>query len=66
MNGFYIQIQNGLLRDGHRQRMGSAVWEYMWCLDKLTKIDDDGNGYVLGGKPVRLAELKKGLAVGSF
>ena len=33
----------------------------MWCLDKITKIDDNGIGWVLGGKPVRLKDLKEEL-----
>lgn len=54
---FYITVSNGLLKDGHRKRMGSAIWEFMWCLDKITKIDSKGDGYVLGGKPVKLEEF---------
>lgn len=37
--------------------MGSAVWEFMWCLDKITKIDDKGMGWVLGGKPINLKDI---------
>lgn len=56
---YYITISNGLLKDGHRQRMGAAVWEFMWLLDKMTdKID----GKVLGGKPVQLKEISDNLA----
>lgn len=58
---FYITIKNGLIKDGHRQRMGSAVWEFMWILDKITKIDEDGMGWVLGGKSIKLSEIKKDL-----
>lgn len=57
MKGFGIEVKNNLLEPKHVKAMGSAVWEYMWCLDKMTKIDDDGLGYVLGGKPIKLDEL---------
>lgn len=40
--------------------MGSAVWEFMWCLDKMTMIGRDGRGVVLGGKPVQLKEIGMG------
>jgi hypothetical protein len=61
MKGFGIEIKNNLLDPKHITAMGSSVWEYMWCLDKMTKIDDDGLGYVLGGKPIKLDEVKKDL-----
>lgn len=61
MNGFYIQIANGLIKDGHRQRMGSAVWEFMWLLDHITQIDENGTGHILGGKPIKLADIRKDL-----
>src|SRR3990167_4228495 len=54
---FYITISNGLLKNDHRKRMGASVWEFMWCLDKITKIDQRGVGYVLGGKPIKLEEI---------
>ena len=54
---FYIQISNGLLQGAHRKQMGEAVWEFMWCIDKVTKVDEDGTGWVLGGKPIKLKDL---------
>lgn len=54
---FYIQVSNGLLKNGHRKRIGEAVWEFMWCIDKITQIDEQGCGWVLGGKPIQLKEL---------
>lgn len=60
---FYITISNGLLKDGHRKRMGSSVWEFMWLMDKVTKIDNSGMGWVLGGKPIRLKEIAEELGV---
>lgn len=43
--------------------MGSAVWEFMWCLDKITKIDEDGIGWILGGKPINLKDIKEELGI---
>ena len=59
MNGFYINITNKLLDPKHCKAMGSgsSVWEYMWCLDKMTTIDDKGVGWVLGGKPINLGDI---------
>lgn len=37
--------------------MGAAVWLYMWCIDKVTKIDDEGWGWVLGGRPIKYKEI---------
>lgn len=55
---FYITVSNGLLTADHHDRMGEAVWMFMWCIDKITKIDDGGWGYVLGGKPIKIDEIK--------
>jgi hypothetical protein len=57
---FYITISNGLLKDNHRKRMGGAVWEFMWLIDKVTQIDEQGFGWVLGGKSVKLKDLAMG------
>ncbi len=54
---YYITVSNGLLTKEHKKKMGSAVWEFMWCLDKMTMVDKDGRGVVLGGKPVQLNEI---------
>lgn len=54
---FYINISNGLLEDDHQERMGAAVWQFMWLIDKVTKIDEEGTGWVLGGKPLQLKDL---------
>ncbi len=58
---YYITISNGLLSRQHRKAMGSSVWEFMWLIDKVTSIDAQGNGHVLGGKPIKLAEIAKAL-----
>lgn len=59
MKGFFIEVTNNLLDPKHRESMGTAVWEFMWCLDKITSIDEDGVGKVLGGRPIKLEEICK-------
>ncbi len=59
MENFNITVSNGLLKDDHEERMGPAIWQYIWLLDKITKIDSDGLGLVLGGKPINLKDIAK-------
>jgi hypothetical protein len=40
----------------HRGRIGSALWEFVWCLDKITE-ERDGIGIVLGGSPVKIRQI---------
>jgi len=63
MKGFFIEITNNLLDPKHRKRMGTAVWEFMWCLDKITKIDDGGLGWVYGGRPINLKEIREEIGI---
>lgn len=56
MKNYYIQINKNLLEPKHVKAMGSALWEYAWCLDRVTRIVN-GAGVVLGGKPVKLVEI---------
>ena len=63
MKGFYIEITNNLLDPKHRKSMGTAVWEYMWCLDKITLVDEKKVGWVFGRKPVKLIEIKKEIGI---
>ena len=56
MKGFYIEITNNLLDPKHQKAMKDSVWLFMWLLDKMTSIDEDGIGKVLGGKPIKWEE----------
>ncbi len=49
-----IPIWNGLLE--HRDRMGAAIWEFIWCLDRITQ-EKNGVGIVSGGAPVRAKQI---------
>lgn len=52
MKGFGIEIKNTLIEPRHIETMGMALWLYLWMLDKVTVINDAGEGLVLGGKPI--------------
>lgn len=41
--------------------MGSSVWLYMWLLDKMTSVDEEGIGLVLGGKPIKHEDFEDNL-----
>lgn len=41
--------------------MGSSVWQFMWLIDKVTRIDEDGWGWILGGKPINLKDIAIGV-----
>ena len=49
-----LPVWNGIL--DHRERLGGAIWEFLWCLDKIT-VEKEGVGIVLGGKPIKVEEI---------
>jgi len=55
-------VWNGLLEAKHRKRIGEALWEFLWCLDRITQ-ERDGVGLVLGGKPVACKDVADGFDV---
>lgn len=52
---------SGLLVEEHIKRIGTAIYEFLWCLDKITSEYTDENGEkrgrVLGGKPIDANEI---------
>jgi DNA-binding MarR family transcriptional regulator len=48
-----IGITTGILEKKHREAIGSDIWIFMWCVNKVTKKD----GLLLGGKPIKLREI---------
>ena len=62
MKGFYIEVTNNLLEKKHRKQMGTSVWEFLWCLDKITIIKNSV-GILLGGRPVKLEEIESDLGI---
>ena len=63
MKGFGIEIKNDLLDPKHIESMGVAVWLYMFFIDKMTSISEEGIGKVLGGKPIKYEEVKAELGL---
>lgn len=63
MKGFGIYIQNDLLEPKHIAAMQDAVWLFMWLEDKVTIKTPSGDGIVLGGKPVKYAEVNAELGI---
>lgn len=62
--GFGIEIKNDLLEPKHVEAMGpSPVFLYMWFIDRMTSIGEDGIGKVLGGKPVVFEEVQQDLGI---
>jgi hypothetical protein len=49
-----IPLWNGVFE--HYDRIGDALWEFLWCVDAITK-EKDGIGLVLGGAPVKLKRI---------
>ena len=40
----------------HCERIGPALWEFVWIIDKIT-AESDGIGLVLGGAPVKIRQI---------
>ncbi len=63
MKGFFIEITNNLLDPKHREAMKESIWLFMWLLDKMTSITEEGIGRVLGGKPIVFKEIEAELGI---
>lgn len=63
MKGFGIYVKNELLEPKHVKNMGNAIWLYLWLLDKMTSINENGLGKVLGGKPITYQEVYKDVPI---
>ncbi|NQT67098.1 MAG: winged helix-turn-helix transcriptional regulator [Actinobacteria bacterium] len=59
-NSYPIKVWSGLLSDGHTQKIENALWEFIWLVNKVTK-EEDGIGYVLRGKPIKVNDIAKDL-----
>ena len=60
---YIIPISNGILEKKHCSQIKNSLWVFIWCIDKATKIDKDGIGWVLGGKPMKLDDIEKDLGI---
>lgn len=61
MNGYFVTVSNNLLEDKHFEKMGGAVWLYMWLIDKMTEISE-GLGIVSYGNPVTIDDVRENFA----
>lgn len=59
-DSFYFPVFSGVLTKEHKDNMGSALWEFLWLISKTTKETIENGetiGIVLGGKPIKAAEI---------
>jgi hypothetical protein len=49
-----IPVWNGILE--HREKIGSAIWEFLWCVDRIT-IEKDGIGWCLGRSEITVSRI---------
>lgn len=64
MKGYGIYVKNDLLDKKHLKAFGtSSLWLYLWLLDKMTSIGEDGIGKVLGGRPIKYSEVEAELGI---
>lgn len=61
MKGYGIYVKNDLLEPKHYKAMGQSIWLYLWLLDKMTSVSENGTGKVLGGSPIKLETIAKDL-----
>ncbi|MFC4387500.1 conserved phage C-terminal domain-containing protein [Gracilibacillus marinus] len=59
-DSFFFPVFSGILTPYHIERIGPALWEFLWLVSKTTKEVTENNetiGIVLGGKPVKLKDV---------
>lgn len=59
MKGFYIEVTNNLLDPKHLKAIDTSLWEFLWCLDKITLIDETEIGWVYNKSPINLKDIEK-------
>lgn len=65
-NSYPFPTYSGLLTPEHRENIGPALWEFLWCISKTTKEragDGEKYGIVLGGKPIKYSDIASDLGV---
>lgn len=59
-DSFSFPVYSGILTPEHRKKIGTALWEFIWCISKTTKeviVEGESQGLILGGKPIKLSEI---------
>ncbi|MDX5475052.1 MAG: DnaD domain protein [Bacillaceae bacterium] len=65
-DSFFFPTYIGLLSKEHREKIGPALWEFLWFISKTTRDvseDDETWGIVLGGKPIKQSEIAEEMGV---
>lgn len=63
---FFFPTYIGLLSQEHRERIGPALWEFLWFISKTTRDITDKDetwGIVLGGKPIKQSDIADEMGV---
>ncbi len=63
---FYFPIFSGVLEPEHVEKIGTALWEFIWLISKTTKEVKEGDeniGIVLGGRPIKNVEIADDLGI---
>jgi hypothetical protein len=60
-NSHPLPLWSGIME--HCGRIGPALWEFVWLIDKITE-ERDGLGLVLGGAPVKIKQIATDLGRG--
>lgn len=53
-------VSTGLIAKQHFEKIGPALWEFLWCIDRITEeIEGDGErwGKVLGGRAIKAKDI---------
>jgi hypothetical protein len=62
---FTIPVSNGIF--AHRERIGAAIWTFLWLIDHTTKevsvVGGKAEGLVYNGRPVPLGDIATELAM---
>lgn len=65
-SSYPFPMYSGLLEPEHYQRIGPAIWLFLWCVSSTTaekEIDGTVWGIVLGNKPMKLPEISQKFGV---
>lgn len=57
---FYVW--DGLFEPKHRATIGVALWEFQWCVSRITR-EVDGVGSVCGGRMIKVSEIGEALGM---
>lgn len=63
-DSLYSPIHIGLLTPNHVEKIGPAIWEFLWLVLRTTKETVENGetiGIVLGGRPIKNAEIAEEL-----